>query len=358
VTIEAGQSFTLKVYYKNHKDCYAIYSGVVDVTPPSINVSAEVDVLNNGEYSMFDEWAKGNVDDVITMKDLYYVLSEATYRNVTNGGTITSDIIKINANDANDLSLIEVYLDGEFIKKQDIKSGFSQIIVNKWGKYRIVAKDGLGNVSEFNFTNGKPNNFAYFVDGAEKEQELHGYLNFETVGDKHVYTKVDYGKKDFKLEIKQNADIFMSVGVSGEDAEIYGFSISDGRIYPLVYKIVLDENDNKTIALESGEALLDINAEGFKIGTEYLIGKNGAYAVYASVGADNVVSIKVYAPEDSSKVVSVGARIEVSGSNTAFVSAELSKKSSNISFEGAGIQTNTDIHVNSGFIIDEDMFIA
>ena len=358
VTIEAGQSFTLKVYYKSHKDCYTIYSGVVDVTPPSINVSAEVDVLENAEYSLFEDWAQqGNVGDVITMKELYYVLSEISRRTVSNGGTVSSDVIKINASDANALSLIEVYLNGALIEHQDVTSGFSQIVVNQWGNYRIVAKDTLGNVSEFTFTNGKSDYFDYLVDGVKKETELHGYLNFKIEDDKHVYTKLHFGNKDFQLNIKQSADVFMSVGVSGGATEIYGFRISDGKLYPLTYQIVLDKNGNKTIDLVLGEAILDRSAENFKIGQEYLVSKNGAYAVYASVGLDNTVSIKVYVSEDSSKVVSVSARIEdLSGNNTSFVSAELSKKSSNISFKDVGVQTNKDIRVNNGFIIDEEMF--
>lgn len=357
VTIEAGQSFTLKVYYRNHKDCYSIYSGVVDVTPPSINVSAEVDVLQNGEYDLFDAWIKnGSVGDVIEPEDLYYILSEIAHRTVPNGGSVNSDAIQIDASDANDLSLVEVYLDGELIEKQDAKSGFAQISVSRQGKYRIVAKDGLGNVSEFTFTNGTPDEFDYCVDGAEKELPLHGYLNFETVGGRHVYTKVDYGKTDFKLDLKQNADVFLSVGVSGGLTEIYGFRISDGQIYPLTYKIALDTNGNKVVKLSVGEALIDTGDEAFKIGKEYPISKTGAYAVYASLGSNKVVSIRVYAPEDPTKVVSVGARVETSGDNTVFVFAELSGKRPAVSFEGLGAQVKEDIRVNLGFTVDESAF--
>ena len=358
VTIDAGQSFTLKVYYKNHKDCYTIYTGVVDVTPPSLNVSADVDVLENGENSLFDDWAqKGNVGDVIKMGDLYYILSGTKTITLSNGGTISSDLIKINVSDANDLSLVEVYLDGALIERKDIKSGFSQIIVNKLGQYRIVAKDTLGNTSEFTFTNGMPDSFDYFVDGAEKGQELHGYLNFETVGGKKVYSKIDFGNKDFKLNVKQNSTVFMSVGVSGGAAEIYGFTISEGRIYSLTYKIVSDKNGNKTIDLVTGEAILDRTAKDFKVGQEYLISKTGAYAVYASVGTDKTVSIKVYVPEDSSRVVSVSARIEnVSANITSFVSAELSKKCSSVKLEDLGVQTEDDVRLNSGFTVDQSTF--
>jgi hypothetical protein len=352
VTIEAGQAFTLKVYYKNHKDCYSIYSGVVDVTPPSINVTAEVDVLKNGEYDLFDDW----IENGIVMDDLYYVLSDIGHKIVTKGETVTSDIIKIDANDANKLSLIEVYLDGKLTTKQDTTSGFSQIIVSKWGEYRIVAKDTLGNVSEFTFKNGMPNDIGYFVDGVEKGLELHGYLNFETVGDKHVYSKVDYGKTNFRLDIKKNANVFMSVGVSGEATEIYGFRISDGAVYALSYSIVSDENGNQFVELNVGEALIDISSDAFQLNREYLISKTGAYAVYASVDANNIISIKVYSPENTSKVVSVGARIEVFGSNTTFVSAELSKKSSSIAFLENGVQSDTDIRANSQFTVDESMF--
>ena len=356
VTIEAGQSFTLKVYYKNHKDCYVIYTGTVDVTPPSVNVSAEIDILRNGEYSLFEDWAqKGNVGDIIAMKDLYYVLSEIKNRTVSSGGVVSSDNIKINASDASDLSLIEVYLDGELITKQD--TNFSQITVDKWGKYRVVAKDKLGNVAEFTFTNGAPNYFDYFVDGEKKETELHGYLNFETVGGKQVYTKIDFGNKNFKLDLKQDVDVFMSVGESASATEICGFRISDGQIYPLTYNVILDKNGNKTIDLVAGEAILGISVKDFKIGQEYLISKAGAPKIYASVGSDKTVSIKVYAPEDPSKIISVSARIEdLSASKTSFISAELSKKSSNVSFKDVGVQTNSDIRINSDFIIDESTF--
>ena len=357
VTIDKGQSFTLKVYYKNHKDCYTVYSGVVDVTPPSINVFADVDVLTNGEYSLFDEWiSSGVVGDVINMDDLYYMLSNVNKRNVNNGATVSSDIIKINASDANDLSLVEVYLNGALIKKQDAKDGFTQIIVSRWGDYRIVAVDTLGNTSEFVFTNGAPDSLDYFVDGVNKELQLHGYLNFEVVDGKHVYTKVDYGNGTFRLDIKENADVFVSVGVNGADTEIYGFRISDGIIYPLVYKIALDKNGDKTVALSVGEAVLDTSSSNFSVNTEYLINTNGAYPIYASVGADKVVKIKVYAAEDTSKILSVSARVEFVGSSTSFVSAEISKRSSNVSFAELGEQTGTDVRANNGFTVDESTF--
>ena len=353
VTIEEGQSFTLKVYYKNHKDCYSIYSGVVDVTPPSINVSAEVDVVQNGEYSLFEDWVKGSVGDVIEMNDLYYVLSEITRRTVANGGSVTSDSIKVSASDANDLSLVEVYLNEELIITQDVKSGFSQIVLTKSGNYRIKAKDTLGNVSEFTFKNGTPGGLSYFVDGVEKEIDLHGYLNFN---ENKKYTNVDYGNKNFQPNIQQEADVFLSVGVSGENTVIYGFRISDGQIYPLTYTIVLDESGNKAVELLVGEAIFDKNAEVFKLNKEYLISKAGAYDVYALIDVDKVVSIKVYASEELAKVVSVAARIEFDGNSIMFVSSELSKNGSNISFEGLGVQTNEDIKVNDGFVIDESLF--
>ena len=356
VTIEAGSSFTLKVYYKNHKDCYAIYSGVVDVTPPSISVSAEVDVLRNGEYSLFDEWALGELGDVIMMKDLYYVLSESVRRSVSNGDVVRSSAIEIGASDANELSLLQIYLNGELIEEQDADSGFSRVTVSKWGEYRILAKDGLGNVSEFTFTNGRPDDFDYFVDGVEREQDTHGYLNFELVDGKHVYNKVDYGNGDFRIDIKEKSDVFISVSVSGAPAEIYGFSISDGAIYPLFYRIEQDDNGNKTVNLYVGEAILDIADADFKLNREYLISADGAYPIYASIGADGVVSIRVYASEDTAKTVLVGARIEVEGGSTSFVCAELSRKSSSVSFVGSGIQTSEDVRVNSGFIIDESAF--
>ena len=363
VTIEAGQSFTLKVYHRNYPECYTTYTGVVDATPPSINVTAEVDILRNGEYDLFGDWiANGSVGDVIVPNDIHYLLSEIGQRTVPNGGNISSDIIKINVSDVNELAFIEVYLDGELIERRDANSGFSQIIASRWGNYRIVAEDVLLNVSEFTFTNGVPDGMNYFVDGVEKNVELHGYLNFEVVDGKHTYTKVDYGNSEFKLDVKQNADVFMSVGVSGGETAIYGFRVADGAIYPLTYKIIQGKDDVTEIDLVVGEVILDMNAADFNTQAEYSIGKEGAYAVYASISADKVVSFKVNASENTSEVVSVSARAEFTGSHIMFVSSEISKKISQVFFhdlegnEIAGTESGSYIRANNGFIIDETGF--
>ena len=353
VTIEAGQSFTLKVYYKNHKDCYTIYSGVVDITPPSINVSAETDVLRNGEYDLFDQWI---ANGVVSMNELYYQLSEVTRRTVSNGSVISSDIVKINASDINGLSFLEVYLDGTLIKRQDTTTGFEQIIVSRWGDYSIIARDTLGNVSEFTFTNGMPDGFSYSLDGVEGELELHGHLNFQLIDGKYVYSKVNYANTELMLNIWQTANVFISVGTSGETAEIYGFGISDGKIYPLTYEIVLDKNGNETVQLSVGEAIIDMSAENFKANREILISRTGEHEVYASISADGTVSITVYASDDASEILSVNARVEFVGGTTMFVSAEISGKKSDVSFEELGVQTNSDIRVNGGFTVDESAF--
>lgn len=363
VTIEEGQSFTLKVYYKNHKECYSIYTGVVDITPPSINVSADVDLLENGEHRHFEEWIeKGEIGDVIVLDDLYYTLTEIGRQMVSDGGTVTSDIIKINASDANELSLIQVYLDGELFKEQDVNSGFSQIIVSRWGSYRIVATDTLGNTSEFFFENGKPDGVNYFVDGVEKEIELHGYRNFVTVDGKYVYNNVDYGNSSFMLNVMEDGDVFVAIGASGETTKIYGYTIADGCIYSLTYKIVLDKDGNVIVDRVVGNAIIDVNYSGFKVSTDYLLNSDGGYELYASVDADRVVTFKVYAPEDTTKSVMVSARIEIRNRNTVFVSSEISKKASEIFFknpDGADIaptDSKTDLNINNGFIVDDSRF--
>ena len=356
ITIDEGQSFVLKVSYKNYPDCYTVYSGVVDVTPPSINVSADVDVLRNGEYEIFGQWAQGEIGDVITMDDIYYFLADVGRTTVANGGTVSSDTIRVNVSDANGLSLLEIYLNGAIVSRQDTESGFSQINLSKWGDYRIVAKDSLGNEAEFTFTNGMSDGFDYFVDGVERTSELHGYLNFDIANGKHVYTKPDFGNSEFKLNVKQNADVFMSVGVTGGDTVIYGLRIQDGQLYPLSYTIATDKNGEKTVVLSVGDALRDMNGAGFKVGAEYLISKDGAYSVYASIDAEKVVSIKVYASEDATKIVSVSARIEPVGDSISFVSSEISKKSSDVTFVDLGLQTGSDIRLNDGFVVDESTF--
>ncbi|MBO7303169.1 MAG: hypothetical protein J6U68_03175, partial [Clostridia bacterium] len=178
---------------------------------------------------------------------------------------------------------------------------------------------------------------------------MHG--SFTEVDGRYVYSKINYGNKDFKLDISKDGNVFLSVGVSGGNTEIYGFKIFDGKLYPLSYKIV-----NGEIDLVAGDAILDISAKTFKVGQEYLISKEGAYAVYASIGTDKTVSIKVYASEDTSKILSVSARMELGESNTMFVSSEISKKLSYVSFTEGGVQSNSNIYVNNRFSIDESTF--
>lgn len=359
VTIEEGQSFTLKVYYKNHPDCYTIYTGVVDVTPPSISVVADEDLVGNGEDLLYDDWIEAGK---IGLDKLYLVLNGIGRTNVVNGGSVNSDIIKINASDANDLSTLEVYLDGTLIERQDRTTTFSQIIVNRGGNYRIVAKDTLGNVSEFTFINGMPDVLDYFVDGEKKEIELHSadYFNSD-----YVYTKVDYGKSDFALDVKENADVFISMQISGGEAKIYGFRITDGNIYPLSYEIVeqtrLNPDTNqeykvKSVELVEGAVILNTVTEGFKAGKEYLIKEDGPHKIFASVSEDMTVRIKVYASNDDTKILSINARVEFITINSFFVSAEISNKSSNVSFEDLGLQSGSDIRSNDGFTVDESVF--
>ena len=363
VTIAEGQSFTLKVYYKNHKDCYVLYSGVVDVTPPTINVSTETDVVANGEQSLFEQWiTSGNVGDEIALRELYYVLKEKGKITVANGGVVSSDIIRVNTFDANDLSWVQVYLDGTLINQQNAESGFSQIIVSRWGSYKIVAKDTLGNTSEFSFINGMHDGVAYYVDGVEKELELHSYLNFEEIGGRHVYTKVDYGNKVFRLDVKEDGNIFLSVGISNGNTQILGFRVSDGKIYRLVYKIVLDKDGNPEIDLVDGGLVLDSKALDFKLNTDYILNENGSHPIYASIDANGIVSFKSYAPNDSTRVAAISARVELYGRNTVFISSEISKKTSKVFFEDEngnsilGSQTSNDIRANRGFVIDKSFF--
>lgn len=369
VTIEAGQSFTLKVYYTDHPDNYVTYSGTVDVTPPTINVTADIDIPRNGEIALVEQWLEnGKVGDVIKLEDLYYVVTEKDRRTVMNGATISSDMIKLNVSDANDISSVKVYLDGKLIRNQDAETGFSQIVLSRWGSYCIVARDGLGNVAEFTFVNGRPDYFDYSVDGNKILPDMHGYQNFEIVQGKHVYQNVDYGNGVVTLDINENADVFLSVGVSGSDTEIYGLRIRNGVIYSLVYRIVYDENEGEgdsviTVALEEGAAIVSHSSAGFAYGKEYRINADAAdkHAVYASFSEDKSVSIRIYASDIANETVSVSARLEFGGSDIFFISSSVSGKLPTVSFKGENgnaliPDADRSIRTGAGFTVDSSLF--
>ena len=362
VTIAAGQSFTVKIYYKEYPDNYIIYTGVVDVMSPTVNVFAEVDVPTNGEYALFEEWLNtGN----ISFSDLFYTATKEN-KVVGNGTIISSDLIRINAFDENNLLSVQVFVDDVLVKSQDSNTGFPQLVLSRWGSYRIEAKDTLGNTTVHVFENGKPDSVGYYVDGKELEIDIHSYLNFEDIDGVKTYTGLEYGHESLKLDVRNNADIFMSIGVSGDNTVIYGFRIEDGSIYPISYIIseitVTDGDKTRTerqIDIKVGSAILTYGSDNFLTNKEYLVSKAGEYAVYASVDFDRIVTFKVYASDDTAKIVTVNARVEYAANGTVFVSTKLSKMCSTIYFNDIdgddiiGVQVGTDIRVNDGFVIEE-----
>lgn len=362
VTIDEGQSFTLKVYYKRFPDNYTLYSCAIDVTPPNITLEAEIDLPINDEYALFEQWIKnGNDGDVIDLSGIGYSVLEKTKKIIENGGTVSSDFIHLTVTDANDVSSVEIYLDGVLIKRQDATTGFSQLVLSRWGSYRIIAKDGLGNTSEFTFVNGKPDRLDYFIDDVLQEIDLHAYLDFEIVDGKKVFTKLNYGNRDFKIEVKENSDVFLSIAVSDGRTIIYGLRIKNGCVYPLTYRIAVDEDGEKTVKLHVGNAILDASAADFEADKERRINETDkdAYAAYVSISSEGIVRIRVGASDDTDAVVTVNARLAFETNDTFFVGAQLSGKGSEITLldkAGEKIELSpqeNDARTNESFVVDE-----
>lgn len=370
VTIDAGQSFKLKVYYKDFPELYTIYSSVVDVTPPTISVSTEFDIARCNEYDLFSKIISDFEDrDIIEIEDIGYSVTESRPIRIANGDTVTSDMIKVNVTDINGLSSVKIYLNDKLLHNQDAESKFPQVVLSRIGSYKIVAVDSLGNTAEFNFKNGEPDEFGYFVDGKKQKIELHNHLNFELVDGKNVYKKVEYGNKDFALTVKNETTVFMKLTPQGENGVVYGFGVANGALFALMYSVIEEIDDDsgepvKVIYLLAEDILLDPGDSDIKKNTEYVIISNAKYTIYASILENGDISLRVATPENDTDTLTIEARIEFDGSEFFYVKSMLSKKQSQITLNnenGNVIKTDlsgNEICINSGFSIDEAFFAS
>lgn len=269
---------------------------------------------------------------------------------LTSGDIVQSRILKVSASDNFGISLIRIYLNGTLLIEET--QNFSDIVLSRFGEYKIEAYDDFENKSEFTFTNNIQEYLKYNVDGVEKESNESTLKYFEN----GVFTKVDYGKEFVELLLKANCSL--SFKIEGNEVIYSSLEIIDGKIYFVTYKIAQDGED-KVISTEKSSAIFDISQGDMVANDWYLIlGKNQCGKnIYAKFDSDGNISIKI--ENDGEQSCIIEGRIRFSNVEPFYFKAELSQEQSDVVVKNSDnnvIGTNKDgnqIKINKAFHIDQ-----
>lgn len=367
VTIHSTQSFQLKVYYREHPEVYTVYNCSADKNAPSISVSAQVYEFGQAEIELLREavreaLASGNTigevgsileDGVsldgrfLTPSTIAFLAGRTQTKFLVDGENTLSDFINVNAKDENGIQSLKIYLDGVLLNEQTEDEGISDVILSRYGEYRIVAEDTLGNVSEFVFRNARPDAFSYCVDGEDIELGIHDYQNF----DQNLnYTAVNYGNASVSHNIHKQMSVFYMITDTGGEKIFVAFDVNDSTVTQLHYFL----RDGATAPeLLAGELLFD-GKNGDKTGSEYLIYEQSGVSIFAKLDAEGNVELRLYSKDDG--IMTVEARLSTPDGEFYYNKTELSKLPFELDFKVDGsiredVTATGQININKPFEI-------
>lgn len=348
VKINELKGFTLKMSYENYKEATITYIVEIDDKAPIISVKNEIEKYNYAEIEGFNnQLESGNVGDILKYASIKYSKRDILNSYLTSGDNVWSRMLKVSATDNYGVSLLKIYLNGKLLIEE--KEAFSNIVLSRFGEYKIEAFDNFGNKSEFVFTNNVQNDVQYFVDGNEFETN-ESCLQYFTEND---FSKIEYGKKSIELLFKTNCII--NFKITSSKTVFSTLEIKDGKIYFLTYKIGEDGGD-KIVVVEHSSAIFDINDDRFVAGEYHIIlNKNDCgKAIFAKFDSENNISLKI--ENEDGEPCTIEGRID--GENEPFYfKAEMSTVKSDVTIktefdeiiptnqEEKQIKTNKTFHV-------------
>lgn len=363
VTINSTQSFQLKVSYRDHPEVYSIYNCAADKTPPTINVSATVEQSLPAEIDLIkNALANGNLNGIqgtilqdgvlingkiLTPSTIAYLTAQTQTQFLVSGDTVLSDFISVTVKDDNGLWSLDIYLDGELINRQTAEFGIEDTILSRYGEYRIVAEDMLGNIAKFNFKNSSPDAFEYHVDGKEIELGLHDYQYFD---ENLNYTHINYGNASVSFTVFEQMSVFYMITDTDGKQKFVAFNVQDGVVRSLYYFLKDGETSPELVI---GDVLFDgkgVNASG----SEYQIFDDNGTSIFAKLDSDGNVVLKVYSKNNG--VMTVEARLNTVDGEFYYNRTELSKISFDLAFKVDGVikepaSSGGRINVNNPFEI-------
>ena len=351
VKINTLQSFTLKITYETFKEATVTYMCEIDDQAPNISIKNEIEIFDYNEIKYFNEQLEsGNIGDILKYNTISYSKRNVVNTYLTNGDTVQSRILKLTATDNYGISLIKVYLDDTLLLEET--QNFSNVVLSRYGSYRIEAYDIYENKSEFTFTNNVQEKIKYYVDGTEENAFESTLRYFDDNGN---FTKTEYGREFVELLFK--SDCVFSIKITGTQTIYSTLEITDGKIYFLTYKIGLD-GDSRVITTEKSSEIFDISQSDILVDDWYLIiNKNQCGKdIYAKYDSDKNISLKIV--NDSETLCTIEGRVRISSEEPFYFKTELSTEKSDVvlkNADGDKIGTNqneTQIKINKAFYVD------
>lgn len=381
VRITDAADWTVTIRYARYPEIYIVYTCLMDQTPPIINVSARQDVVKYFDLQEIDALNKGGLNasspEYHVPETVYFGVTKTISRAVRNNATIYSTLITMQFDDKSICSEVEIYLDGVLIREYKEGEGVNNITVNRFGDYRIIARDTLGNQSEFNFSNRASDSFKYIVDGKEIDAKLSPADSIVEEDDGYYYQPDMYAYENIELMYSGSGKIVFLVEKDGEQHYLRYDSV-DGALYEVAYRLIqqtdeegnpiYDDNDNEiwqyqetymsTVisdmsAVEGGKSFVLANADdvGVNITVRFDAEKNAYYCVEAPETGEATVSVRIayndeYQPYFTKTVMS-GELPEVTFE---YIGDDMEQK------QITPTSTEQIVYLNGGFFVAETAF--
>ena len=249
VNINDATDWKLTVKYSRYPEIYIVYTCLMDQTAPIINVTARQDVVKYYDQQQVEEANLAESEEpkpeFFVPNNIYFGVTKTISKAVRNNSTIYSTLLTFSFDDKSICSEVEIYLDGVMIREYREAEGVNNITINRFGEYRIVARDTLGNQSEFTFANYDANKFKFIVDGKEKDIKL-------SPADAITYENGEY---NYPADVYAFENVEFMYGGSGKivflverdnDKKYLAFESINGALYEVAYRLIrmTDEEGN------------------------------------------------------------------------------------------------------------------
>ena len=321
VRISDAIDWTLTVRYAKFPDIYVVYHCLVDMTAPIINVSARQDIVKYIDAKQIEDANKGLVDEsLITVDDkgnkyltpnsAYFYVSKTISKAVRNGSTVYSPLITLQFTDDSICSEVEVYVDDVLIRDYSESEGVSNVTINRFGKYRIVARDTLGNESEFNFVNKESDDGKFFVDERELTIKLSPADSIDEEDGKYSYSPDAYAYDHLEMKYDGSATLVYMIEKDGKK-QYLRYEVVDGALYAVVFQLstsddVYDESGDVIHQYQqrySSMIIPDLNTaernKTYEVAAEEAVGVD----ILISIDADGHIYYRVNAPKEGEVTV-------------------------------------------------------
>ncbi len=261
VEIKSETSFTVKISYREFSYNYITYVVIFDASLPEVSPTTNVSNVTLNDISKIIA-GPTKADDLITDIGFTPDKESPTYDyNIANNGQVYAKNVNVSITDESKLKSIDIYFKGELIlSKTDIKdTTFKTTLdfVDKDGNIlegtcKIVAKDILGNTSEYSFDNKQPDLYHEYLDS--ESATINTDLDKAYSETKYAHGSVTYKINNFELFVIQYNDV------------AYYITFNDNVVYLYTYKVI-SETETTYIYDKNNLATIDFNDEKIQSST-------------------------------------------------------------------------------------------